>query len=320
MNAESTDGSASQGPLKKLKGVIAGDGFAAEVERLLGTVADLNGRLAWLEARVVEVEAERDRWSRLAGEMPGLLHSVSVITGGLRRMSRDITDLERQWDDQTGQAERLAASVHELWEHVRVVRAEIMHEIRDGALPGGSSVGIEPEVVEAETLERLAAAGPLKLNLGCGHILLDGYANVDMRPLPGVEVVAALDRLPFEPGTVGEIFSAHVLEHFPVETLRRRLLPYWHDLLVPGGEFRAVVPDAVAMAHALVEGRSTFEEYAEVLMGGQEYEGDHHFTAFSAERMAALLTETGFVDFEVVAEGRPLDICLELEVRARRDG
>lgn len=28
------------------------------------------------------------------------------------------------------------------------------------------------------------------LNLGCGHILLDGCINVDMRNVPGVDVVA----------------------------------------------------------------------------------------------------------------------------------
>ena len=61
------------------------------------------------------------------------------------------------------------------------------------------------------------------------------YVNIDMRELPGVDVVAPIDQLPFDDGTVAEIHSAHVLEHFPQEDLQRRLLPYWRDKLRPGG-------------------------------------------------------------------------------------
>ena len=46
-----------------------------------------------------------------------------------------------------------------------------------------------------------------------------------MRDLPGVDVVAKAGDLPFEPGSVDEIYSAHLLEHFPQEAMRRRLLP-----------------------------------------------------------------------------------------------
>ena len=50
-----------------------------------------------------------------------------------------------------------------------------------------------------------------------------------------------------EPGTLRELRSSHLLEHFPQEELRRRLLPYWFSLLAPGGRFTAIVPDGEAM-------------------------------------------------------------------------
>ena len=58
----------------------------------------------------------------------------------------------------------------------------------------------------------------LRLNLGCGRNPIDGWTNIDAVALPGVDVVADLDRcreapLPFAESSAGEFLLAHVLEH-----------------------------------------------------------------------------------------------------------
>jgi SAM-dependent methyltransferase len=58
----------------------------------------------------------------------------------------------------------------------------------------------------------------IKLNLGCGRHPLAGWVNVDAVALPGVDVVADLDRcrdtpLPFPDASADEFLLAHVLEH-----------------------------------------------------------------------------------------------------------
>ena len=58
----------------------------------------------------------------------------------------------------------------------------------------------------------------LRLNIGCGRDIQDGWVNVDMAPLPGVDVVFNLEtcrqeRLPFDDSTVSEIRLFHVIEH-----------------------------------------------------------------------------------------------------------
>lgn len=306
--------------VKKAKAIVAGDSFAGDVERLLATASDLRGRVTLLEQQLRDFDADRTRWRELESNMGDLLHAVSVGSGALRRMRRDMTDLQSESDASRKAAERLAVSINEVWDHLRTVRAEVLHELRIRTIPSESTVGMEPRIVDPDRVASLAAAGPLRVNLGCGHLPLEGFVNVDMRPLPGVDAVATLDQLPFDPGTLGEIHSAHVLEHFTIAHLRARLLPYWRELLLPAGVFNAVVPDGRAMAVGLAQGSIPFENYAAVLMGGQEYEGDFHNSVFSGSTLRALLEETGFVDAEVVAEGRPLDICLEMEVRARRPG
>lgn len=58
----------------------------------------------------------------------------------------------------------------------------------------------------------------LRLNLGCGRSPLAGWVNVDVADLPGIDVVADLDRcrtqpLPFADDSASEFFLSHVLEH-----------------------------------------------------------------------------------------------------------
>lgn len=304
--------------LGSARAVLTGARIGDQVDHLLAEAERVRAHIRFLESQLQLAEPEHARWRAIEAELPEVLHSVAITTGALRRLRRDVTELGEQSAADAERADQLAEAVHELWSHVRTVRAEVLHEVQRAAGRSGSAVEVEPKVVDEERLARLREDGPLRVNLGCGHLPLEGYANVDMRDLPGVDVVAGLDQLPFDPGSLGEIFSAHVLEHFTTDELAARLLPHWLDLLAPGGEFRAVVPDGPAMAASLVAGTTTFEDYAAVLMGGQEYEGDFHFTVFSADSLGDLLRSAGFTAVEVVAESRPLDICLEIELRARR--
>jgi hypothetical protein len=76
----------------------------------------------------------------------------------------------------------------------------------------------------------------LHLNLGCGRSPLNGWVNVDIAALPGVDVVADLDgcrtqRLPFTDNTVSKFQMSHVLEHIG-DTLA--LMQELHRIAEPG--------------------------------------------------------------------------------------
>jgi hypothetical protein len=210
-----------------------------------------------------------------------------------------------------------------LRERQEFIRREIMFEIRYGtsrALNVDSEEArtrVEAEIVDRVKFDAARQAGP-KLNLGCGHLPLDGYLNVDLRKLPGVDIVARADALPVQPGEVAEIMSAHLLEHFPQEQLARRLLPYWKSLLKRGGTFRAVVPDMEAMIARFSAGDIPYDTIREVTFGAQDYDGDFHYNMFTPASLSKLLDEAGFTDVQVLARGRPNGECLEFEVRATK--
>jgi SAM-dependent methyltransferase len=87
----------------------------------------------------------------------------------------------------------------------------------------------------------------MKLNIGCGHDLLDGYVNLDRSDAVGADVVFDLEackkrkKLPFEDNTFDEIFASHILEHVKnilplMEELYRVAKPDCHFLIrVPHG-------------------------------------------------------------------------------------
>ena len=149
---------------------------------------------------------------------------------------------------------------------------------------------------------------------------LDGYLNVDRRALEGVDIVAEVDDIPLDAGEVDEIFSSHLLEHFPEEHLVRKALPHWMNLLRDGGVFRAVVPDAEAMIRAYAAGDYPYSDLREVTFGAQDYDGDFHYNMFTPESLSRILVAAGFDEVTVLAEGRRNGACLEFEIQGRKGG
>lgn len=212
-------------------------------------------------------------------------------------------------------------------ERIDFVRRETLFEVRYGRGPEVSPRDrkrrlrvAEPRPVDAkrESPDPDADGGSIRLNVGCGAVPLEDYVNVDRRDLPSVDLLAEANDLPFEVDSVEEIYSAHLLEHFPQEQLRRDVLPYWRSLLHPGGTLRAVVPDAEAMLRQYADGGLPLEDLREVTFGAQDYDGDFHYNMFTPDSLAELLREAGFVDVRCLARGRRNGKCLEFEVSATK--
>ncbi len=86
----------------------------------------------------------------------------------------------------------------------------------------------------------------MRLNLGCGPILLDGHLNLDVEAVaPDGERFRRCDvrqGLPFPDGSVESINASHFLEHLTLPEARALLVECWR-VLEPGGAIRVAVPD-----------------------------------------------------------------------------
>lgn len=92
------------------------------------------------------------------------------------------------------------------------------------------------------------------LNLGCGQDIrpkADGWVNMDLAPLPGVDVVHDLLEFPwpFRAGSFDHIHCSHVLEHVPHYAGRGQrkdgfllVMEEMHRVLRPGGTVEILCP------------------------------------------------------------------------------
>lgn len=260
----------------------------------------------------------------LLNEMEHKLNQYGLIIQGLDQANQGlyqkVIEAEKCNQKSEGLLEKLQEKLHLAEHRIEFVRDECMFELRQvtRALPRTSwgetcdQGQVETKIVDSQALSQ----SPLKLNLGCGHVPLKGYVNIDSRQLPGVDVVSDVMSVPVEAGEVDEIFASHLIEHFPQRFLQDVLLPYWVSLLKNGGKLHLILPDAEGMFQAHLEGEMTFEELSLVTFGKQDYDGDFHFVMFSPDTIVKLLSQAGFSDINVIEKNRKNGLCREMELVA----
>jgi len=97
--------------------------------------------------------------------------------------------------------------------------------------------------LKAELDQFLRNFPAVKLNLGCGDVVMPGWINIDRRDdVPNIDINYDLSQpLPFRDDTVDFIFNEHFLEHLsPAEGLV--FLKECKRCLKPGGVLRVAMP------------------------------------------------------------------------------
>lgn len=161
----------------------------------------------------------------------------------------------------------------------------------------------------------------LKLNLGCGPNLKQGWVNIDLSPEAELQLDLR-EPLPFDDGSVAMIYSEHLFEHLeypntwesgawsglehpghPSEALA--LLRESLRVLMPGGTFSVVVPDAERVLRAYATGdREVFETdarthpaWCDTVLHHVNFtfrQGREHRYAWDGETLMRVLEHAGF--------------------------
>ncbi|KAM3103176.1 glycosyltransferase [Phormidesmis sp. 146-12] len=163
-----------------------------------------------------------------------------------------------------------------------VIRSELSYQAKTQAAPS---------ILNPAKLDQCF---DLRLNLGCGTKVMEDYINVDERSLPGVDVIADVSQLPFEKGSVSEIYAAHLVEHMPEYELKTHVLPYWYDLLKQNGKLVIICPDAEHMLMEYSKGNFSWDALRKITYGAQDYGGNFHYNMFSAQSLSAIVASCGF--------------------------
>ena len=139
----------------------------------------------------------------------------------------------------------------------------------------------------------------MRVELASGERPYDGYLHCDMRVLESTDLVCRVEILPFADCSVESLLASHIIEHFPYESIIS-VLGEWHRVLSPGGDILIITPNLGYITHGYVDGWMDYTEARNRLFGGQDYEGNYHYTMFDSQSMFKALEEVGFKSIEDV--------------------
>lgn len=146
----------------------------------------------------------------------------------------------------------------------------------------------------------------IKLNLGCGNKLKEGYINVDIATRDGKQpdVDADVRDLPFHENYADEILSVHVVEHF-FEWEIQAILKEWLRVLKPGGKIIIECPDMIKacwhVVNAVTEQSHMHPQLTMWPLYGDPGHKDPlmmHKTGWWPSRLGMIMKEVGFTGIE----------------------
>ena len=135
----------------------------------------------------------------------------------------------------------------------------------------------------------------IKLHLGCGDKRIEGYTNIDVRYIPGVDEINNVRFLRnYKNNSVSLIYACHVLEHFS-RWEYKTVLTRWFELLKVDGVLRLAVPDFAAICSYYTK-TGDLKSVMGLLYGGQDYDENYHYVGFDFNSLSNDLKEIGFRD------------------------
>ncbi len=151
------------------------------------------------------------------------------------------------------------------------------------------------EVLIASAALRHLPPGPRRLHVGAGSQRLEGWINVDIRPFPGVDLVADVTQ-GLELSGIDDVFAEHFLEHLAVDDALG-FLNEVQRMLTAGGRLRLSTPnlDWVWRTHYRLEASPEDKVSNAVILNRAFYGWEHKFI-WNRETLELALSVIGFRD------------------------
>jgi len=154
-----------------------------------------------------------------------------------------------------------------------------------------------------------------KLNIGCGDVPVKGYINIDLHVAAADVRMDAL-HLDYADGTIAEIFSSHLLEHFGKRDVPRALKE-WHRVLQYRGRLSMNLPNlewCLKNWLSLPE-KDKYGLALDMIYGLQTNDGEYHKTGFTCARLEKLLADAGYSDVTIADIWSHEQSCFQINCR-----
>jgi predicted SAM-dependent methyltransferase len=157
----------------------------------------------------------------------------------------------------------------------------------------------------------------MKLHLGCGEKILEGYTNIDLYN-PKAEVKADIAKLPYDENSADEIYNCHVIEHSDYFEAME-WIKEWKRVLKPGGSLVMETPDLTLLCQKYMA--SSVNDRVKLyptFFAKAWLPGEVHKFLYSKEQMVWTLYTLGFEDVQFhYPDGYPgiEDVCMKVSCR-----
>ena len=120
----------------------------------------------------------------------------------------------------------------------------------------------------------------MKLNLGCGKDIRDGYVNIDIIRFSDDVVVGDIQKLTYDDNSIDEILANDVYEHVGFQD-SVSLLSHWVSKLKDGGLLIIQTPNILNLAKNILNQKNDkqIESSIRKIFGGQDHQYNYHFTS-----------------------------------------
>lgn len=146
----------------------------------------------------------------------------------------------------------------------------------------------------------ISTSAPVRLNLGCGNKVIEGYIGVDAVQRVGVDIVAPAHKIPLDDGVADEVMAIHLVEHILPWELKIALAE-WFRLLSPGGLLILELPDLFKCCQNILDGKVKGGKHPDQLgmwglFGDDRYEDPFmlHRWGYTFKTLAPKVKEAGF--------------------------
>lgn len=138
----------------------------------------------------------------------------------------------------------------------------------------------------------------MKLNLGCGNNIKEGYINIDVYDNPNVKKCDIRDLGCFENESADEIYARDVIEHLTLDDAKKALKE-WIRVLKHGGAFFIQTVNLDKQIEAYQKGVWSLEDFNYMVFAGINWSDgcvrseDFHKSTFTIDSLKNLLNDNG---------------------------
>ena len=181
----------------------------------------------------------------------------------------------------------------------------------------------------------LEATTHLRLNVGSGDTRLQFFTALDCNPECHPDIIAHVPPLPFQDGSLHEIWACHFLEHLEREQAVE-FLQECHRCLVPKGRLGLVVPDTRVIMERWIAGDNTMMPMGPdgawwpladldvichlFLYASVRETEDYHKWSYDQTTLARAMTQAGFENLREINRYRDLRLASPVWFQCGVDG